>query len=53
MDFLHHRDGVWFSIGFPPVSFTETVRGCVSLNKQKSQGKAVEVTVLHSKEENS
>jgi hypothetical protein len=29
----------------------ETVRGCVSLKKYKSQGKAVEVTV-NSKEEN-
>jgi hypothetical protein len=30
----------------------ETVRGCVSLKKKKSQGKAVEAT-LNSKEENS
>jgi hypothetical protein len=30
----------------------ETVRGCVSLKKQKSRGKAVEVS-LNSKEENS
>jgi hypothetical protein len=30
----------------------ETVRGCVSLKKQKSHGKAVEVTV-NSKEEKS
>jgi hypothetical protein len=30
----------------------ETVRGCVSLKKYKSQGKAVEVTV-NSKDENS
>ncbi len=51
--------GVWFLSGFPPFSYTvysdwtgETVRGCVSLKKQKSQGKAVEVTV-NSKEENS
>ncbi len=44
---------VWFSIpGCPPFSFTvcsnftvEIIRGCVSLKKKKSQGKAVEVTV--------
>jgi hypothetical protein len=45
--------GVWFFIlGFPPFSFTEIVRGCVSLKKYKSQSKAVRVTV-NSKEENS
>ena len=38
--------GFVFLSGFPPFSFTvETVRGCVSLKKYKSQGKAVEVTV--------
>jgi hypothetical protein len=31
--------------GFLPFSFTETVKGCVSLKKYKSQGKAVELTV--------
>ncbi len=40
-----------FLSGFHTFSFTETVRGCVSLKKKKSQGKAVEVTV-NSKEEN-
>jgi len=57
MDFLNHGKGDGFLSGFPPVSFTvysnwtlETVRGCVSLKKCKSQGKAVEV---NSKEENS
>jgi hypothetical protein len=57
MDFLNHweealQGGMIFLSGFPPFSFTETVRGCVSLKKQKSQGKDVEVTV-NSKEENS
>ncbi len=53
MDFLIHEKGEWFYIsGFPPFSFTETVRGCVSLKKYKYQGKAVEVTV-NNKEENS
>ncbi len=44
--------GYGFLSGFPPFSFTETVRGCMSLKKYKSQGKAVEVTV-NSREENS
>jgi hypothetical protein len=52
ISFLNHREGVWFSIMFPPFSFTETVRGCVSLKKQKSQGKAVAV-IVNRKEENS
>ncbi len=55
MDFLNHREGgiVFFYIRFPPFSFTETQRGCVSLKKKyKFQGKAEEVTV-NSKEENS
>ncbi len=50
MGFLNHWEG--FLSGFPPFSYTEysnwtveTVRGCVSLKKYKSQGKAVEVTV--------
>ncbi len=50
--------GCGFLSGFPPFSFTmysnwtvETVRGCVSLKKYKSQGKAVELT-LNSNEEN-
>jgi hypothetical protein len=58
MDFLNHREGVWLSIRFPlffPLQCTvtelEIVRGCVSLMKLKSQGKAVEMTV-NSKEEN-
>ncbi len=50
MDFLNHRERGPLS-GFPPFYFTETVRGCVSLKKYKSQGKAVEVTVIN-KEEN-
>ncbi len=51
--------GYGFLSGFPSFSFTahsnwtvETVIGCVSLKKYKSQGKAVDVTV-NSKEENS
>jgi hypothetical protein len=47
--------GVWFSIRFSSILlyFTvEIVRGCVSLKKYKSKGKAREVTV-NSKEENS
>jgi hypothetical protein len=34
MDFLNHREGdmVFLSV-FPPFSFTEDVRGCVSLKK--------------------
>ncbi len=60
MDFLNHREGgVVFYQVFHLFSFTvysnqalETVRGCVSARKYKSQGTAVEVTV-NSKEENS
>ncbi len=37
--------GYGFLSGFLPFSFTETARGCLSLKKSKSQGKAVEVTV--------
>jgi hypothetical protein len=51
--------GYGFLSGFPRFSFTvhsnwtvETLRGCVSLKKYKSQGKTVEVTV-NSKKENS
>jgi hypothetical protein len=59
MDFLYHRDeGVVFyqafllsSLQCTVMKCSETVRGCVSLKKLKSQGKAVEVTV-DSKEEN-
>jgi len=55
MDFLIHRKGcmVFYQV-FLLSTFlsTETVRGCVSLKKKKSQGKAVEVTV-NSKEESS
>jgi hypothetical protein len=48
---------VGFRSVFPPFSYTvysniETVRGCVSLKKYKSQCKALEVT-LNSKGENS
>jgi hypothetical protein len=50
-------NGYGFLSGFPPFSFTvcctvKIVRGCVSLKKLKTQGKAVEVTV-YSKKENS
>jgi hypothetical protein len=38
--------------GFPPFFLRETLRGCGSLKKYKSQGKAVEVNVNY-KEENS
>ncbi len=44
---------MWFFIKSPPLHSTvtvETVRGCVSSKKDKSHGKAVEVTV-NSKEE--
>jgi hypothetical protein len=44
--------GYGFLSGFPPFSCTEAVRGCVSLKKYKSQGKAVEITG-NNKEENS
>jgi hypothetical protein len=51
--------GYGFLSAFPPFSFkvdssggVETIRGCVSLKKYKSQGKIVEVTV-NTKEENS
>ncbi len=33
MDFLNHREGVWFSFMFPPFSFTETVRDSVSFEE--------------------
>jgi hypothetical protein len=36
--------GYGFLSGFPLFSFTESVRGCASLKKYKSQGKAVMVT---------
>ncbi len=53
MDFINHREGGMFStILLYRVRAVETVRGCMSLKKQKSQGKAVEVT-SNSKEENS
>jgi hypothetical protein len=56
MDFLNHRKGLYgFLSGFllSPLQCTvETLKGCVSLKKFKSQGKAVELTV-NSKEENS
>jgi hypothetical protein len=52
MFFLNHRERVYeFLSGFPPFSFTETVRGCVCLKKYNSEGKAVEVIVNY-KEEN-
>ncbi len=48
---LNHREWVCFLSGFPPFFFTvysswtvETVIGCASLKKYKSQGKAMEVT---------
>jgi hypothetical protein len=53
--------GVWFSIRFSSFLLysvlysngaVETVKGCLSLKKYKSLGKATEVTV-NSKEENS
>jgi hypothetical protein len=52
MDFLNHGEGDMVLSGFLPFFFTETVRGCASLKKQKSQDKAVEATV-NNKEENS
>jgi hypothetical protein len=60
LNFLNNREGgiVFYQVSLP-FNFTvyinstvETVRGCVSLRKYKSQGKAVEVTV-NTKEENS
>jgi hypothetical protein len=52
MDYLKHRKGLWFSIRFSSFLLwtAETIRGCVSLKKYRSQGKAVTVTV-NSKEE--
>ncbi len=57
MDFLNHREGgmvFYQDFLLTPLQCTvtelETVRGCVSLKKYKSQDKAVEVTV-NSKEE--
>jgi hypothetical protein len=59
MDFFNHREGgiVFYQVFlFFPLQCTvtelETVRGCVSLNKYKSQGQALEMTV-NSKDENS
>ena len=56
MDFFNHRVGgmVFYQVFLlsPLQCKVETVRGCVSLKKWKSQGKAVEVTV-NNKEENS
>jgi hypothetical protein len=50
MDFLNHREGVWFTIRFS--SFL-IYRNCKRLSEfEESLGKAVEVTV-NSKEENS
>jgi hypothetical protein len=60
VDFFNHRDGGVVLYQFfllSPLQCTvqqctiETVRGCVSLKKYKSQCKAVDVT-LNSKEEN-
>ncbi len=60
MDFLNHREGcmVFYQVFLlSPIQCTvaelyKYVRGCVSLKKLKSQGKAVEVTE-NSKEKNS
>ncbi len=55
MDFLNLGKGVWLSIRFSSFLLNivlyskltvETVRGCVSLKKYKSQIKAVEMTVI-------
>jgi hypothetical protein len=43
--------GYGFPSDFPPFSFTETVRGCVSLKKYKSQGKAVQL-IVNNRDEN-
>ncbi len=52
MDFSwsHREGGYGFSSVFPRFFFTETVRGCVILNKYKYQGKAVEEVTVNSKE---
>ncbi len=56
MDFLKHREGgmvFYQAFLLSPLQCTvETVRGCVSLKKYKSQGKAIEV-IVNSKEEHS
>ncbi len=55
MDFLNHRVGtisIQFSSFLLFSDTVETVRGCVSLKKYNSQGKAVEMT-LNSMKENS
>ncbi len=50
MDFLNHREGgmvFYHCFLLSPLQCTaETVRGCVNLKKYKTQGKAVEVTVI-------
>jgi hypothetical protein len=47
MDFLNHREGGnGFLSGFPPLSFTEIVRGCVILKQEKSQAKLITLCVL-------
>ncbi len=55
MDFLNQREGgkvFYFFFTVYSSCTVETVWGCMSLKKQKSQDKAVEVTV-NSKAENS
>jgi hypothetical protein len=44
------KRGYGFLSGFLPFSFTETVRGCMSLKIYKTQGKAVKV-IVNNKEE--
>ncbi len=60
MDFLNHREGgmVFYQVFLlSPLQCTttelETGRGCVSLKKHKSQGKAVLGVTVNSKEGNS
>ncbi len=51
MDFLNHSEGgLAFYQVFLLSPLAETVRGCVSLKKYKSQGKDVEVTVNNMEE---
>ncbi len=52
MDFLNHREGGYgFLSGFPPFSFSGYSRNCKKLSEfeEKSQGKAVKMTVISSK----
>jgi hypothetical protein len=52
MDFLNHREGVWFSIRFSSFLLNRNCKRLRELEEIEISSKAVEVTV-NSKEENS